>query len=178
MPIRLLALWVAIFLPLGALAQDSAPGDSDPALYAEVQAWFDSLDGNPGDRMLEMFDIEGGFVWLPDNYEEPIVTEAALRDIAGRYGEAYVSSDMERTVLAVRDHGNGLISAITQMRGTSTAKDRPPRYFEWRSSWLLERRGDGFVAKQSMDGLMGLFRLIPRLYERAAPGWAARERGD
>lgn len=165
------------FLVAPPSAADSrGPGDSDPKLVAELEAYFAATPQDPLQAMAYTFDIEKGFVWFPDNYDEALTNEAQLREIAGRYAAGFEKSDVEKKVIFARDLGNGYVSAATWNRGTRKVKDRAPRYNEWRSAYVLRRDGKSFKVAQQTDGLPGMLVLIPKLYERSAEAWDAREK--
>lgn len=165
------------FLYASASAADtSGPGASDPKLVAELEAYFAAAPQAPLQAMTYFYDIEKGFVWFPDNYDEALTSEAQLREIAGRYAAGFEKSDVERVIVFARDLGNGYVSAATWNRGTRKVKDRAPRYNEWRSAYVLRRDGDTFKVAQQTDGLPGMLVLIPKLYERSAEAWDAREK--
>lgn len=158
-------------------AQDaSGPGASDPKLVAEIEAYFAAAPQAPLESMTYLYDVEKGFVWYPDNYDEALTSEAQLREIAGRYAAGFEKSDVEKKVIFARDLGNGYVSAATWNRGTRKVKDRAPRYNEWRSAYVLRRVGNSFKIAQQTDGLPGMLVLIPKLYERSAEAWDAREK--
>lgn len=157
-------------------AEPGAAGDSDPKLVAALEAFFAATPQDPMQAMNYTFDVEKGFVWFPDNYDTAITSEAQLKEIAGRYAAGFEKSDVERRVVFARDLGNGYVSAATINRGTRKVKDRPSRYNEWRSAYVLRRKGDSFKVAQMTDGLPGMLVLIPKLYERSAEAWDAREK--
>jgi hypothetical protein len=157
-------------------ADPRGPGDSDPKLVAALENFFAATPQDPMQAMAYTFDIEKGFVWFPDNADEAITTEAQLKEIAGRYAAGFEKSDVERKIVFARDLGNGYVSAATINRGTRKVKDRPSRYNEWRTAYVLRKTKDGFKVAHSTDGLPGMLVMIPKLYEQSAKAWDAREK--
>jgi hypothetical protein len=168
--------WLGVIAAPAAATEMSGPGASDPKLVAEIEAYFEAAPQAPLEAMTYYYDTEKGFVWFPDNYDEALTSEAQLREIAGRYAAGFEKSDVEKKVVFARDLGNGYVSVATWNRGTRKVKNRPPRYNEWRSAYVLRRDGDTFKVAQQTDGLPGMLVMIPKLYERSAEAWDAREK--
>jgi hypothetical protein len=153
------------------------PPDPDDPLVGRFIRFVDSIDGRMFDvnRVLDLFDVERGFIVMPDDHETPYTTPEQLLAYARSVSSHLTGWDLELSGHTVKPLAGGYLMAYQVTRGVGYSNRRAPLYSEWRSSWILRESGDTFRIAQHVEAYMGALPYFRKTLEMLATQWERRE---
>lgn len=155
-----LPLIAAFILGVIALPGPTEAATDTASIKQRIQTFLDrDLDMLKPNGYAPFFDVDGGFLLLPDDYDEPITTKEALDAYVKRIQTVVLDGTL---IASTIDHvvplGPGYWAAYTTTRANAYRKDQNQGrglYHEFRTSWVLKENGDSFKIVYSVEAPLG-----------------------
>lgn len=121
------------------------------------------------DDVLKRFDVENGFVFLPEETPTIFDTEEELRRLFGAAGDGggrYVKND----IVDIKLLGDDFVSLISENRGVYYTENlnRPYFYIELRTAYVLRRTGNSFKIVYQIEAPLAPITYLWKLHADTA----------